>query len=196
MRYPSLPRIVIPIACTADWNTMRAIEADGRARLCRMCDTPVYDSQSMTRGELYRLIVKHEGSLPCLRLRRRPDGTIITGGCFAPVLRAGRLLSLKVALAAVAFWSAVFGFRSWMGRPKSIPARSVVAAPPSPVPEPVTLTIRVEADKPMPIPPIQPDKGYTTGRPRRHDATMGKGKVTSPRKPARGDSLDDLLKGF
>ena len=89
MRYPSLPRIVIPIACTADWNTMRAIEADGRARLCRTCDMPVYDSRSMTRGELYRLIVKHEGSLPCLRLRRRPDGTIVTGSCFAPLLRAG-----------------------------------------------------------------------------------------------------------
>ena len=97
MRYPSLPRIVIPIACTADWNTMRAIEADGRARLCRTCDTPVYDSRAMTRGELHRLIVKHEGSLPCFRLHRRPDGTIITGSCFARC-RAGRLLSLKVAL--------------------------------------------------------------------------------------------------
>jgi hypothetical protein len=196
MRYPSLPRIVIPIACAADWNTMRAIETDGRARLCPTCDTPVYDSRSMTRGELYRLIVKHEGSLPCLRLRRRPDGTIITGSCFAPMLRAGRLLWLQVALAAVAFWSAVFAFRSWMGRPKSNPAPALVAAPPSPAPEAVTVTIHVDPDKAISRPPLQPEyKGYTTGRPRH--ATMGKGKVTSNRKLARGDhSLDDLLKGL
>ena len=132
MRYPSLPRIVIPIACTADWNTMLAIEADGRARLCRTCDMPVYDSRSMTRGELYRLIVKHEGLLPCLRLHRRADGTIVTGSCFAPLLRAGRLLRLRVALAAVAFWSAVFGVRSWTGRPKSNPPAPFVTAGPRP----------------------------------------------------------------
>ena len=88
----------------------------------------------MTRGELHRLIVKHEGSLPCLRLHQRPDGTIVTGSCFAPVVRAGRLLWLKVALAAVAFWSTIFGFRSWMARPKSNPAPPVAAAPPVPVP--------------------------------------------------------------
>ena len=196
MRYPSLPRIVIPIACAADWNTMRAIETDGRARLCRACDAPVYDSRSMTRGELYRLIVKHEGSLPCLRLQRRPDGTIVTGSCFAPLLRAGRLLWLRVALAAVAFWSAVFAFRSGRGRPRANPAPALVAAPPSPAPEPVTVTIHADPDKATPRPPIQfESQGYTTGRPRH--STMGKGKVTSNRKVTRGDhSLDDLLKGL
>ena len=49
----------------------------------------------------------------------------------------------------------------------------------------------------MPIPPIRQANGYTMGRARRHDATMGKGKVTPSRKLARGDhSLDDPLKGL
>jgi hypothetical protein len=96
---------------------MRPLEADGRARLCGACDTPVYDKRSMTRGELHRLIEKHEGPLPCLRLRQRPDGTIVTGNCFAPVLRAGRFLWLKATMAAVAFWSAVVASRSWTPGP-------------------------------------------------------------------------------
>ena len=117
MRRRSLPQIVIPIACTADWNQMRPIESDGRARLCGTCDKPVYDTRSLTRRDLRRLILKHEGELPCLRLHRRPDGTIVTRSCFTPVLRAGRFVGLKLALAAVAFWSAVFALWSWARRP-------------------------------------------------------------------------------
>jgi hypothetical protein len=117
MRSRSLPRITIPVACTADWNAMRPIEADGRARRCGACDKPVYDTRSLTRGHLRRLILEHEGHLPCLRLHRRPDGTVVTKSCFAPVLRAGRFLWLKAGLAAVAFWSMVFASWSWMRRP-------------------------------------------------------------------------------
>jgi hypothetical protein len=172
MRYPSLPRIVIPIACTADWNAMRSIEADGRARLCRTCDAPVYDSRSMTRGELHELIVKHEGAPPCLRLHRRPDGTIVTGSCFAPVVRAGRLLWLKVGLAAVAFWSAVFALRSWIARPKPNPTPVTVAATPASAPEAITVTIQGDADR-----PIEPKK--TQRKVRRYHVTMGRGKAGS-----------------
>jgi len=117
MHRRSLPQVVIPVPCTADWNEMRPIESDGRARLCGACDRPVYDTRSLTRGGLRRLILKHEGELPCLRLHRRPDGTIVTKSCFAPVLRAGRFLRLRVGLAAIAFWSTVFAAWSWARRP-------------------------------------------------------------------------------
>ena len=117
MRSRSLPRITIPVACTADWSAMRPIESDGRARLCAACDRPVYDTQALTRGDLRRLILKHEGALPCLRLLRRPDGTVVTKSCFAPVVRAGRFLWLEAGLAALAFWSTVFAFWSWARRP-------------------------------------------------------------------------------
>jgi len=76
MRRPSLPRLEIPVPCPADWRSMEPIAGDSRARLCRRCDKPVYDSRSMTRDELYALITKTEGSPPCLQLHRRPDGTI------------------------------------------------------------------------------------------------------------------------
>ena len=195
MRYPSLPRIVIPIACTADWTTMRAIEGDGRARLCRTCDTPVYDSRSMTRGELYRLIVKHEGSLPCLRLLRRPDGTIVTGSCFAPLLRAGRLLWLRVALAAVAFWSAVVRVPIVDGAPEVEPGpgarrRAAVTRAGGGHGDDSRRPRQGDTEAADPT-GYKESKGYTTGRPRH--ATMGKGKVTRNRKVTREDDpLKDL----
>jgi hypothetical protein len=108
MRHRSLPRVVIPVPCHADWNLMQPLDREGRSRLCGACAKPVYDSKSMTRGELERLIARHEGRrLPCLQLHLRPDGTIVTRDCFAPVVRAGRWLWLQACLAGIAFWTAV-----------------------------------------------------------------------------------------
>jgi len=112
MRRGSLPQIVIPVPCPADWNTMTRIDRAGRARFCARCERPVYDSASMTRGQLGDLIARHEGRrLPCVRLHRRPDGTIVTRDCFAPVFFVGRFLWLKVGLAAAAFWTWALGIQ-------------------------------------------------------------------------------------
>jgi len=112
VRRDSLPQVVIPVPCRVDWNTMTRIDGDGRARFCDSCTRPVYDSASMTRGELHDLIATHEGRrLPCLRLHRRPDGTIVTRDCLAPFWWAGRFLWLKVGLAAMAFWAWALGLR-------------------------------------------------------------------------------------
>jgi hypothetical protein len=112
MRRRSLPQLVIPVPCRVDWNGMTPIDADGRARFCDSCERPVYDSASMTRGDLQDLIATHEGRrLPCVRLHRRPDGTIVTRDCLASFFKAGRFLWLKVGLAAMAFWTWAFGLR-------------------------------------------------------------------------------------
>jgi hypothetical protein len=101
---------------------MEPIAADSRARLCRSCDKPVYDSKSMTRAELHTLIMKTEGVLPCLRLHRRPDGTIVTKGCVSALYRSSRTLWLKAAALAVGFWSAVVGLRSALEARMATPA--------------------------------------------------------------------------
>jgi hypothetical protein len=112
MRRRSLPQVVIPVPCRVDWNTMTPIDRAGRARFCESCERPVYDSLAMTADQLADLIAKHEGRrLPCVRLHRRPDGTIVTKDCFAPLVRAGRFLWLKVGLAGVAFWAWALGLR-------------------------------------------------------------------------------------
>ena len=108
MRRGPLPQIVISVPCHVDWNAMTRIDREGRARFCARCARPVYDSASLTRGQLGDLIARHEGRrLPCVQLHRRPDGTIVTRDCFG--LRVGRFLWLKVGLAAAAFWTWALG---------------------------------------------------------------------------------------
>src|SRR4051794_40420568 len=126
MRRRSLSQLSIPIPCHADWSAMAHLDQDGRARFCDSCARPVYDGRSLTRGELHALISQHEGALPCVRLHRRPDGTIVTRSCVAPVLRAGRALWLKAGLASIAFWTAVVALCACTWRPlRSL--RSLVA---------------------------------------------------------------------
>lgn len=56
MRRGSLPQIVVPVPCHAEWNAMMAIERDGSVRFCDSCAKPVYDSRAMTRTQLHTLI--------------------------------------------------------------------------------------------------------------------------------------------
>ena len=111
MRGRSLPRLIIPVPCPADWRSMEPIAGDSRARLCRRCDKPVYDSSAMTRDELHALIARTEGSPPCLQLHQRPDGTIVTKGCLSALSRTARFLWIRTATLAVAFWASVVGLR-------------------------------------------------------------------------------------
>jgi hypothetical protein len=111
MRGRSLPQIVVEIPCHAEWNAMTPLERDGSVRFCESCDKPVYETHAMTRDRLDDLITRHEGRRPCLRLHLRPDGTVVTRDCFAPLVRWGRAAWLRIGLCAAAFWAWAFGIR-------------------------------------------------------------------------------------
>ncbi len=53
---------------------------DERARFCGSCHKNVYDISQMTRAQAQQLIQEKEGNV-CVRLYRRPDGTVITSDC-------------------------------------------------------------------------------------------------------------------
>ena len=72
-----LEEIRIAKPCRADWNLMTG---DERARFCDSCAKNVYDISQMTREEAHQLIAAKEGHV-CVRLYRRPDGTVITSDC-------------------------------------------------------------------------------------------------------------------
>lgn len=63
--------------CTARWSEM---DGDERARFCGQCKKSVYNVEGMTRLEVTELI-QSSRTMPCLRLRRRADGTVMTGDC-------------------------------------------------------------------------------------------------------------------
>jgi hypothetical protein len=81
-------QIEIGSPCTVSWDEMRAAGGDGRVRFCGQCRQNVYNVEAMSRVEARRLIGAREGRV-CVRILRRPDGTVVTADCWAR-LRAAR----------------------------------------------------------------------------------------------------------
>jgi hypothetical protein len=130
----------IATPCEVAWDSLRG---DARVRHCGKCKQNVYNIEAMSRGEALRLVAAGEGRV-CLRIFRRPDGTVVTADCWSR-LRAARargigafVAVLVVAglaeLAAMAF--GLMGLRRLtdhgrtMGAPPPVPMLSVT--PPGP----------------------------------------------------------------
>jgi hypothetical protein len=96
--------------CPADWDAMTG---DDRVRFCGLCRLSVYNLSGMSRAEAEALLECTEGRL-CIRLFRRPDGTVLTQDCPVGLVALKRRVAL-VAAGFAAFLSmaagAVFGAR-------------------------------------------------------------------------------------
>jgi hypothetical protein len=84
-----LENIRIASPCSADWEKMRG---NDRVRHCDLCNLNVYNFSAMTEPEIRKLLARREG-LPCVRLHRRRDGTIITRNCPVGVKAVARRIS-------------------------------------------------------------------------------------------------------
>jgi hypothetical protein len=122
----AIDRIEISSPCTVPWDVMKG---DDRVRFCGQCRQNVYNVEALGRGEARRLIAETEGRA-CVRILRRPDGTVVTADCWARLRAARRrgivpflamLLVVGVAeLAAVSF--GLFALGELLG--KAFPVRS------------------------------------------------------------------------
>ncbi len=77
-------RIEIPTPCSVPWDSMYG---DERIRHCGSCRKNVYNVAALTRAQAMELIVSREPV--CVRIYRRPDGTVVTNDCWSR-LRAAR----------------------------------------------------------------------------------------------------------
>ncbi len=87
----TIDRIEISSPCTVSWDETRGAGGAGgdeRVRFCGQCRQNVYNVEAMSRVEAHRLITAREGRV-CVRILRRPDGTVVTADCWAR-LRAAR----------------------------------------------------------------------------------------------------------
>jgi hypothetical protein len=136
----AVDQIEIRSPCSVPWSEMRG---DERVRHCGQCKQNVYNVAAMSRGEARRLVAAKEGRL-CVRILRRPDGTVVTGDCWARLSAARRrgVIPWLVTLAVVG-WAELaamrFGLAS-LHRLFGVPAQGLVrvgervGAPPPPAP--------------------------------------------------------------
>ncbi len=103
-------RIASP--CDQAWEQM---VGDDRVRHCSSCDKDVFNVAAMTRAEALQLIANQAGEVPCLRLFRRDDGTVLTSDCPVGVKkkRVRRLVMVGASVAAGSLAGAAGGLWFW-----------------------------------------------------------------------------------
>jgi len=178
----ALDCIEIPIPCKASWDAMFG---DDRVRHCGDCRQDVYNIAAFSRREAMQLVQERSGRV-CLRIFRRPDGTVITDDCRTR-LRAARkrgLLIFAGTLVVVA-WAQLIGLMSL----RRVMSPSTTTAEPA--------TVSAATAKPVPIvppmatmgappPPREPEPRRK--KPRRADARHH-GKVEKP-KPITSSTVE------
>jgi hypothetical protein len=95
--------------CSVGWESMTG---DDRARHCHSCRLNVYNISALTGSEVKELVHSHEGRL-CIRLYRRPDGTVLTKDCPVGLRKVRKRLA---GLAAAAFASVLALFTVSFGQ--------------------------------------------------------------------------------
>lgn len=74
----------VDVPCKVPWDSMLAL-ADEAVRWCTKCKSNVYDVASMTREHAEQVL--RDDAPSCMRLFRRPDGTVLTKDCSPPRFR-------------------------------------------------------------------------------------------------------------
>jgi hypothetical protein len=141
-------RIVSP--CTEDWNAM---VGDARVRHCSVCDRDVFDLAELTSAQVTSFL-EARGEAPCVRMRRRADGTLVTADACPepPRSRAVAVATVAVTATALTVGAALVAHegRTHCARPAQVPIterhhdafastimgelRSVPPSPPEPRP--------------------------------------------------------------
>jgi hypothetical protein len=142
-----LEKIEIATPCKADWNQM---SGDERVRFCGLCRLNVYNLSGMSRADAEALVKKSEGKV-CVRLFKRPDGTVLTQDC--PIgIRIARKVRRSVAFAAATIAGAL-GLTAFFARPTN--GESILVKPWERPVKPLPLMGRPAIPRPLPTPTPQ-----------------------------------------
>jgi hypothetical protein len=190
----ALDCIEIPIPCKASWDDM---VGDERVRHCGDCRQNVYNIAAFSRREAMGLLQERSGRV-CMRIFRRPDGTVITDDCRAR-LRAARkrgLLIFAGTLVVVA-WAQIcaqfvglIGLRRVMSPSTTAGSAAPAAAEVKRAPVPPTMRTRPTMGAPPPYyPPPRLKKPRRAHE--RHHVKMGK-PVSPTTVELMGDVVDPL----
>jgi hypothetical protein len=182
----AIDQIEIRSPCTVSWDEMRLAGGDGRVRFCGQCRQNVYNVEAMSRGEARRLIAAREGRV-CVRILRRPDGTLVTADCWARLRAARRrgflpflgMLVLVGFTELIAIGAGLARLKGMIGGPPPAPRRvslpvagQLVAPPPAPIMgAPPPLPEREMGEK---APPVRRHKRVVASPPSGRQEFLGK----------------------
>ncbi len=123
-----LGQLTIPTPCSMDWNRM---SGDDRTRFCEACGKHVYNLIAMGPEETASLLsgVRERGERRCVRLYRRPDGTLTSSRCQPKFDLAARpwQFTIRSIMAVIAGMAAFLGLAKWLS-PEDKPPRNPPAA--------------------------------------------------------------------
>lgn len=103
-----LDRVRVARPCNSSWDLM---EGDDRVRHCSNCSKDVYNVAGLSRDEAMDVITGNGGTV-CMRLFRRPDGTLSTSDCAGSRAATPRS-RLKVVAAVAVTALSVVGLGVW-----------------------------------------------------------------------------------
>lgn len=200
----AIDQIEISSPCSESWDGMRRTPGEEWVRFCGKCRQNVYNVEAMSRGRARRLIAEREGRV-CVRILRRPDGTVVTADCWAR-LRAARRRGLLPFLGMLV----LVGFTELISMGVGLARlKGLFGAPPAPAPRVSLPVLRTPAPLPHPVqaiglpdPPeperhLMGEKAPPAPLPHREHHLMGKRAPTPPKQthfmgaPARNPSVDD-----
>ena len=123
-RHPLSPpeRFQLTSPCTADWDLMTGNE---RVRFCGHCRLHVHDVSEMTPAQALNLMLRSPGRL-CLRVQRRPDGTVVARPSPAPLHQLTRRVS-RVAAGAFGAALSLCGAAAAQAQTNSTPSAPAAA---------------------------------------------------------------------
>ncbi|HKB03312.1 MAG TPA: hypothetical protein VKD90_13895 [Gemmataceae bacterium] len=128
----------VPTPCAVPWQSMSGTD---RVRFCPDCRKVVHNLSAMTAAEI-DAIVRDDPNGPCVRFRRRADGTIVTAEG-----RGGRLARAWVRL-TTALSAAFVGLASLAGCDCAqlgvCTQGKLVAPPPAQPPAPAAVDVNEE----------------------------------------------------
>jgi hypothetical protein len=148
----AVDQIEISSPCNVSWDEMRQSPGDERVRFCGQCRQNVYNVEAMGRAEARRLIARREGRA-CVRILRRPDGTVVTADCWARLRAARRRgwLPFLGMLVLVGF-TELIAVGTGLGR-----LRTLLAGPPPAPTTQIALPVIPIMGAPPALPPPAPD---------------------------------------
>ncbi len=104
---PVIDELEIVSPCSMNWDSM---EGDDKIRHCESCDKSVFNLAQMTRKEIEGVLLAqmNTGRTACIRMYKRPDGTVVTSDCLSvrqKLRRSIKRSSAKLAAASAAIFA-------------------------------------------------------------------------------------------